>query len=141
MINTTDFTGKWAIAQNSFTKLQPYIDRYEDRYLVDLMGKELADEFLVDPNDAIWDDFKAIGFGLTSLLVGFVYFEYVRDLPYTVTNKNVIYTLEENGGNVISAFVLCQRYNECVTDWREMQKYLCKTFPKFDGKPKKFMTL
>lgn len=141
MISVTDFTGKWAIAQNSYTKLQPYIVRYEYLRLVELMGKELADEFIADPDNTIWVDFKSIGFGLTSLLIGFVYFEYVRDLPYTVTNKNVIYTLEENGGNVISAFALRQRYNECVSDYREMQKYLDKTFPDFDGKPKKFMTL
>lgn len=139
MIQTNDFTGKWAIAQNSFTRLQPYITRYEDRILVELMGKELADEFLDDPDDEIWDDFKEIGFGLTSLIVGFVYFEYVRDLPFTVTNKNVIYTQEENGSTVIPAVVLRQRYNECVTDSREMQKYLKANFSNFAGKTKKFM--
>ena len=139
MIQTSDFTGKWAIAQNSFTNLQPYIDRYEDRILVELMGKDLADDFLSDPDDEIWDDFKEIGFGLTSLIVGFVYFEYVRDLPFTVTNKNVIYTLEENGSTVIPAVVLRQRYNECVRDYREMQEYLKANFPNFAGKTKKFM--
>jgi hypothetical protein len=140
MIQTSDFTGKWAIAQNSFTKLQPYISRYEDRILVDLFGKELADEFLTDPDDEIWDDLKEIGYGLTSLVVGFVYFEYVRDLPFTVTNKNVIYTLEENGSTVIPAVVLRQRYNECVRDYREMQEYLKANFPNFAGKTKKFLT-
>lgn len=140
MINTTDFTGKWAIAQNSYTKLQPYITRYEDRILVDLMGKDLADLFLLNTADPQWDDFKDIGFGLTSLLVGLVYFEYVRDLPYSVTNKNVVYTLEENGGVMIPALMLRQRYNECVRDWREMQVYLRANFPDFAGKNIKYLT-
>ena len=139
MINTTDFTGKWAIAQNSFSKLQDYIDRYESKYLVDLMGKELADDFIADPSDAKWDDLKAIGFGLTSLLVGFVYFEYVRDLPFRVTNGNVMYTQEENGSTVLTAIVLRQRYNECVRDYREMQKYLEDNFDEFKGVKKKYI--
>ena len=139
MINTTDFKGKWAIAQNSFSKLQDYIDRYEPKYLVDLMGKELADDFIADPSDVKWDDLKATGFGLTSLLVGFVYFEYVRDLPFRVTNGNVMYTQEENGSTVITAIVLRQRYNECVRDYREMQKYLKENFDEFKGVKKKYI--
>ena len=139
MINTTDFTGKWAIAQNSFSKLQDYIDRYESKYLVDLMGKKLANDFIADPSHAKWDDLKTIGFGLTSLLVGFVYFEYVRDLPFRVTNGNVMYTQEENGSTVITAIVLRQRYNECVRDYREMQKYLKDNFDEFKGVKKKFI--
>ena len=139
MINTTDFKGKWAIAQNSFSRLQDYIDRYEPKYLVDLMGKELADDFIADPSDVKWDDLKAKGFGLTSLLVGFVYFEYVRDLPFRVTNGNVMYTQEENGSTVITAIVLRQRYNECVRDYREIQKYLKENFDDFKGVRKKYI--
>ena len=139
MINTTDFTGKWAIAQNSFSRLQDYIDRYENKYLVDLMGKELADDFITDPSDVKWDELKVIGFGLTSLLVGFVYFEYVRDLPFRVTNGNVMYTQEENGRTVLTAIVLRQRYNECVRDYKEMQKYLKDNFDEFKGVRKKYI--
>jgi hypothetical protein len=140
MIQTSDFTGKWRVSQKSNGNLSEYITRYEDGLFVELMGSELATEFLDDPDAEIWDDFKEIGYGLTSLIVGFVYFEFVRDLPYQVTNQGVVYTLEENGGLVIPALMLRQRYNENVNDWKLFQDYLKENFENFDGKKRKYIT-
>lgn len=140
MIQASDFTGKWRVSQKSNGNISEYITRYEDRLFVELMGEELATEFLDDPDAEIWDDFKLIGFGLTSLIVGFVYFEFVRDLPYQVTNQGVVYTLEENGGLVIPALMLRQRYNENVNDWKLFQEYLKENFENFDGKKRKYIT-
>ena len=140
MIQTSDFTGKWRVSQKSNGNLSEYITRYENRLFVELMGSELATEFLDDPDNEIWDEFKEIGYGLTSLIVGFVYFEFVRDLPYQVTNQGVVYTLEENGGLVIPALMLRQRYNECVNDWKLFQEYLKENFENFEGKKRKYIT-
>ena len=140
MIQASDFTGKWRVSQKSNDNLSDYITRYENRLFAELMGSELSTEFLDDPDDVIWDEFKAIGCGLTSLIIDFVYFEFVRDLPYQVVNKGIVYTLEENGGLVISALMLRQRYNENVNEWDLLQEYLKENFEKFDGKKRKYIT-
>ena len=135
-----DFTGKFQIAENKFSDITPYIVRYEGLIFKELMGKDLAADFLATPNDPKWNDFKAIGFGIKSLIVGLIYFEYVRDLPYRLTNKGFVYQMEENANTVIHAFALRQRYNECITDWREFQKYLRENFDDYEGKNRKYIT-
>src|SRR5690554_1128464 len=139
LVDKSDFKGKWEVAQNNFSNLDSYIERYEEAILVDLMGKDLADDFISDPADAKWDDLKDVGFGLTSLLVGFIYFEYVRDLPFRVTNQGVVYQLDENASQVITVLALKQRYNECVSDYRLMQRLLRRYFNNFRGKRRKYI--
>lgn len=139
MIGTTDFTGKWEVATNKFSNLLAYIHRYEDAYIYELFGKELGDEFLSDPNATKWDDLKLIGFGLESLLVGFVWCEYVRDLPFRVVNKGVVYQDSDNSGQVIPDLVIRQRYNECVTDFNKMVDYLRENFDDYSQKRLKYM--
>jgi hypothetical protein len=140
MISQANFVGKYQVAVNNFTQLTPYITRYEPKLINELFGAELAIDFNDDPEDEIWDDLKAIGFGLESLLTGMVYFQYVRDLPFRVTNMGVVYNLDENSTNVMPALILRQRYNECVNDWNEMAKYLKENFEKYKGVKKKYIT-
>lgn len=139
LVDKSDFKGKWEVAQNDFSDLDSYIERYEKAILVDLMGKDLADDFITDPADIKWDDLKGVGFGLTSLLVGFIYFEYVRDLPFRVTNQGVVYQLDENASQVITVLALKQRYNECVNDYKLMQRLLRSEFNDFNGKRRKYI--
>jgi hypothetical protein len=140
MISQANFVGKYQVAVNNFTQLTPYITRYEPKLINELFGVELAIDFNADPDDDIWDDVKAIGFGLESLLTGMVYFQYVRDLPYRVTNMGVVYNMDENSMNVMPALTLRQRYNECVNDWNEMAKYLRDNFENYKGIQKKYIT-
>jgi len=139
MVGTADFTGKWLVATNNFTQLTPYITRYELVTIHELFGKELGDLFVLDEDAAIWDDLKLIGFGLKSLLTGIIYVQYVRDLPYRVTNMGVVYQIDENSNQVMTALVLRQRYNECVKDWNEMGKYLGSNFDAYKGITKQIM--
>lgn len=138
-VSQTDFVGKYQIAQNKFNSIFAYIIRYEDVIFAELMGKELSEDFLINPTDSKWDDFKVLGFGIQSLIVGLIYFEYVRDLPYRMTNKGAVYQQDENANQVIHAHILRQRYNECITDWKEMQDYLKGNFDNFEGKKRKYM--
>lgn len=139
LVDKSDFKGKWEVALNDFSDLDSYIERYEKAILVDLMGKDLADDFISDPTDTKWDDLKDVGFGLTSLIVGFIFFEYVRDLPFRVTNQGVVYQLDENASQVITVLALKQRYNECVDDYRLMQRSLKSDFNTFCGKRRKYI--
>ena|SRR5690625_926407 len=139
LVDKSDFKGKWEVALNDFSDLDSYIERYEKAILVDLMGKDLADDFILDPTDTKWDNLKAVGFGLTSLVVGFIYFEYVRDLPFRVTNQGVVYQLDDNASQVITVLALKQRYNECVDDYKLMQRLLRSDFNNFCGKRRKYI--
>lgn len=139
LVDKSDFKGKWEVAQNNSSNLDSYIERYEKAILVDLMGEDLADDFILDPADTKWDDLKDVGFGLTSLLVGFIYFEYVRDLPFRVTNQGIVYQLDDNASQVITVLALKQRYNECVDNYRLMQRLLRREFNNFHGKRRKYI--
>lgn len=139
LVDKSDFKGKWEVAQNNFSNLDSYIERYEKAILVDLMGEDLADDFISDPADAKWNDLKDVGFGLTSMIVGFIYFEYVRDLPFRITNQGVVYQLDDNASQVITVLALKQRYNECVNDYKLMQRLLRRDFDDFNGKKRKFI--
>lgn len=138
-VNQTDFKGKFQIAENKFTDITPYVERYEGNIFVELMGKELSEEYLGDPTDSKWDDLNTSEMGLKSLIVGLIYFEYVRDLPYRMTNKGFVYQQDENGSQVITSHGLRQRYNECIDEWIKIQKYLRKTFCEFNGRQRKYM--
>jgi hypothetical protein len=133
-INQTDFVGKFQLAENKFSDISPYINRYEDKILIELMGKDLADDFISDPTDPKWDDYE-----IKDLLVGLIYFEYVRDLPYRLTNQGFVYQMDENSSQVIHSLALRQRYNECIDLWKETQKMLKKEFDNFAGKNRKYM--
>ena len=133
-INQTDFVGKFQLAENKFSDISPYINRYEDKILIELMGKDLADDFISDPTDPKWDDYE-----IKDLLVGLIYFEYVRDLPYRLTNQGFVYQMDENSSQVIHSLALRQRYNESIDLWKETQKMLKKEFDNFAGKNRKYM--
>jgi hypothetical protein len=134
LINQSDFVGKFQIAENKFSDITPYINRYEEKILIELMGKELADDYLSDPIDPKWDDYD-----FKDLLVGLVYFEYVRDLPYRITNQGFVYQMDENSSQVIHSLALRQRYNESIDLWIEIQKGLRSDFNNFCGKRRKYM--
>jgi hypothetical protein len=133
-INQTDFVGKFQLAENKFSDISPYINRYEDNILIELMGKDLADDFISDPTDIKWGLYE-----IKNLLVGLIYFEYVRDLPYRLTNKGFVYQMDENSSQVIHSLALRQRYNESIDLWKETQKKLRKEFDNFAGKKRKYM--
>jgi hypothetical protein len=133
-VNQTDFVGKFQLAENKFSDISPYINRYEDNILIELMGKDLADDFISDPTDIKWGLYE-----IKNLLVGLIYFEYVRDLPYRLTNKGFVYQMDENSSQVIHSLALRQRYNESIDLWKETQKKLRKEFDNFAGKKRKYM--
>jgi hypothetical protein len=139
-VNQSDFVGKFKIASNKYSDVTPYIERYEVAIFNELMGEVLATDFLSNPNLPKWDDFKAIGFGVTSLIVGLIYFEFARDLPYRMTNKGFVYQLDENASQVITSYALRQRYNECIDDWHKMQSYLSSNYEEFNGIKRKYIT-
>jgi hypothetical protein len=162
IIKTTDFVGIYAISQNSnsTTVLQSYIDKYETLYIYDLLGKELGDLFLADIspaysnpatakyltiNNSLSIDFinnEVRSNGIKEMLIGFIYFEYVR--KNTVKNTLV--------GNIIAANEVSTQsdwnntniyfnYNEAVRTYNSIQIYIEQNlgnYPEYNGNIKKY---
>lgn len=111
-IAISDFKAQTKIAKDIFTTgdLQPYLDKFEVRYLQELLGCELYEAFATDfailgnkPTDPkfteIWEAFcKDDSFhihrseGIKEMLAMFIYFEYLRDQPA----KNNIAGMQKN---------------------------------------------
>ena len=162
IIRTTDFVGMYAISQNSNSTavLQSYIDKYETLYIYDLLGKELGDLFLADIGtpfnppltakyltiyNALSIDFvnmEARSNGIKEMLIGFIYFEYVR--KNTVKNTlvgNVIAANEVSSQSDWNNTNIYFNYNEAVRTYNSIQIYIEQNsgnYPEYNGNIKKY---
>jgi hypothetical protein len=159
IVNSADFTGKHRVSTNMFSELDAYINRYETRYLIDLLGKPLFDLFVADlvmqvPQSAEYlaiynqlDYDNLIGcecasrlnysYGLKDMLLGFIYFDYMRDTKYKPTSTGVVANQYEVSREVsASGDNLYSRYNESVSSYRTIRNYIINnsaTYPTFKG--------
>ena len=161
ILQTTDFTGKYAISQNNFntSDLQAFIDKYESKYVYDLLGVELGTLLLADiavstflpPVTAIYatifnvlsqDEPLVRSNGIKEMLLGFVYFEFVRTqtvqntLTGNVLNQNEVATIVDWGSTGVYT-----NYNEAITTYRGIQCYVLDNltvYPTFKGLMKTF---
>lgn len=160
IIQTTDFIGKYAVSQNNFNEsdLQAFIDKFESKYIYDLLGVTLGNLFLADittdftkPNTQKYKDiFNGINqddplirtVGIKNMLLGFVYFEFVR--TQTVQNTlvgNVVNQIEVSSVVDWSSTAVYSNYNEAITTYRGIQCYILNdssTYPEFKGLMKTF---
>jgi hypothetical protein len=155
LINTTDFVGKYAIAQNSFSKLGQFITDYETNYLYDLLGKTLADAFIatVSNNLPVGASYLAIynvieldlGYrierneGMKNMLLGFIYFEFMRKDPIKSTIAGQSLNSIENGVPVIDSWGMTSIYNSSVNNYQIIQYYINQNltdYPNYKGQYK-----
>lgn len=162
--------GKFLIPQNENlcdTQIEKYIERYEKRYLIDLLGVELYnlfitdfgidnlpinpiyvkiyDELYEDINQSDWcicDNKKQIqSRGIKSMLQGFLFFEIMRDFANARTLTGLVRRKSENADNIEnSQFGLYAFYNESISDYKNIQYYIktnSETYPTFNGICKK----
>ncbi len=162
-ITPSDFgKGKFELHSGMYEtqKIQQYIDKYEKRYLVQLLGSDLYNLFAADvvagvPVDPIYLDlFNAFEYddtlcdiviseGMLEMLKGFVYFEYSKDLTNQMTvNGNV----GPSGQNSVRISTINQqiytRYNEAVRTFKSIQRYICdnqSTYLEYNGVKKRFV--
>lgn len=156
IVQTSDFVGEWIIPSNCFTKLPPYIEKYEEFYLVRLLGADLFDLFIADLTGPtpqvpqaqrfidIFDPFNLddsnnlrISEGIKQMLVEFIYFHFMRDKQYIKTNTGTVRTegsiseqLGYNGWNLV------QSYNQGITNYFEIQWFIqdnSSTYPEENG--------
>jgi len=161
IVQTTDFIGKYAISQINFntSDLQAFIDKYESIYVYVLLGVELGGVLLayiaastfLPPVTAKYatifnilsqDEPLVRSNGIKEMLLGFVYFEFVR--TQTVQNTLVGNVLNQNEVSVNVDFantVVYLNYNEAIRTYRGIQCYVLdnlSTYPEFKGLMKTF---
>lgn len=144
-LTINDFTGKYQLSTGMYDvdKLQNYIDKYEKRYLIELFGAKLYDEFISDLNILnvpvspnflkVYNPFYEnvtfrqliISEGIIEMLKGFVYFEYSKDLINQMTPYGNVRPVSENSEPVSTLYsMIYARYNEAIKSYKAIQTYI-----------------
>ena len=141
-----DFEGKYELHTGMYdqAKILEYIQIYEERYLLELLGAKLYDEFIDDldvnnypesPNfQAIFNPFHedavnhgiVISQGILEMLKGFIYFEYIKDTANQMTINGQVIPQNENSLTATSLYnMMYTRYWEALRTYRAIQWYIC----------------
>lgn len=144
-LTPSDFTGKYELHKGMYdsTRLQSYIDKYEVRYLREMLGVTLYLEFISDldnqfvprsPNflqlyNPFAEDVNMYQMlesdGMLEMLKGFIYFEYSKDLMMQQTTFGGVQQRAENSTvlNTLQSLIY-GRYNEAIRTFRAIQDYV-----------------
>ena len=154
--SVSDFTGKYTLSKGMFedTLIQDYIDRYEPRYLKQMLGVKLYNEFISDlianvpqsPNfvkifNPLSEDVGTYYYhwsrrydttatmldseGIKEMLKGFIYYEYAKDLVNQMTPFGNTKPQSENSTIANTLFsMMYNRYNEAIRSYQSIQDYI-----------------
>lgn len=162
-LDSSDFVGKFKIAKDCYNKaeLDSYIEKYEKKYLQDLLGCALYDEFIDDLNNndsprpqsnrfrRIFNEFCIDGEcgmlyrseGILEMLKGFVYYHYVLDQKFkNVTTGTVVNETAFSRDVALSKSTIEDRYNLSVESYIAVQMFIMDNevdYPEFNGVKKK----
>lgn len=160
ILSIQDFTGKYQVSHGMYdqAKLQDYINRYEPRYLKELFGVTLYNDFQSDllnnvprsPNflilfnplsedmgynfyyfNGIYEGVNQIDSeGIKEMLKGFIYFEYVKDLSNQITPIGLVKPENENSTVANTLFsMMYTRYNEAIRSYNSIRDFIRFTTP------------
>lgn len=165
IIQATDFTpGKFElnVEKSTLTELEKYIERYEEQYLIDLLGVELfklfkasiTNAFTPPPAGIYLDIFNPIqaddgsevriSRGIKDMLLGFIWFEFVRNQKYEHTKAGVVKNKVENSTEASwPESDIYGRYNESIASYETIQWYIVKNktatvYEKYNGQCKEY---
>ena len=144
IVVNTDFKGEYNISKNCYDQIDSYIEKYEKKYLLKLLGAELyalfiADLTVSDPQvpqtTRFLDVFNAFAIdesncvieseGIRKMLTQLIYFHYVRENQVINTAGGTVSNSVELGlpasfkGNIV------QSYNEGVNNSHSIQWFIC----------------
>jgi hypothetical protein len=148
--------GKYELHQGIYTagEIQLYIDRYEKRYLIEMLGADLYNLFVADlvagvPQSQeyvdIWAPFEKdrnvcqliISEGMIEMVCGFVYFHYMADKTNQTTVAGNVRPLGENSAVVPGeGSMIFSRYNNSVNTYKAIQQLICdnrNAYREFNG--------
>ena len=154
LIDTDDFVGKWVIPTDDYSeeRLDDYINTFEKKFLVYLLGVELFDLFQADLvaqvpvtpiyqsifNEFYIDDGSCVfhSEGMKKMLLGMVYFHYVRDNDIKQTPSGTYKNTSELANSFPSFNQVVQRWNQSSDSYQAIQWYICDndaTYPEYNG--------
>lgn len=163
ILELSDFSsGKFALHTGMYTTtdIQSYIDKYEKRYLLDLLGADLGNEFVADvqlgagtpteqrfldifnPIEYDWGLELILSDGIKEMLKGFIYYEYLKDQVSTVTAVGMLTPKGENSEPISGLFTqMYTRYNDACRSYKGVQRYILTRrgdYSGFNGRTKQF---
>jgi hypothetical protein len=157
LIKNTDFVGKFAIAQNSFSNIDVFITQYETNYLYDLLGKTLADLFIASVVNYVpvgaaylaiyntielqYNCYTYRNEGMKNMLLGFLYYEYMRKNPIKSTISGQVINANENSTFYYDNWGMTNRYNESAESYQIIQQYISDNstdYPDYLGQQKQY---
>lgn len=145
IVNLGDFTGKYELHTGIYdaSKLQAYIDKYEPQYLRELFGVTLYNSFISDldnqnvpksPNFLFFYNAFAVDVnvyrmlisdGLREMLLGFIYFEYLKDSMNMMTPfGNTIARSELSKQTTTLNTLMYNRYNTAIKTFTAIRDYI-----------------
>ena len=157
IIQTSDFVGEYQLASDNFSEYEVYIDRYEKFYLVMLLGADLYADFIADltpttpqvpqtpiyqsifePFDIDYSNCIYSSEGIKQMLVEFIYFHILRDLPNEKRlSGNVRLKSESAEAMPYNGLNLIPAYNQAVENYHNIQWYICENetnYPTYNGR-------
>lgn len=147
-----DFTGKYDLVKSINDKIESYIAAYEENYLRELLGIDLFNLYKDDvvnhlPVNASYltittplyveqNGYSIVSDGIKDMLLGFIFFEYVRDNKIKQSMSGSVVNGVDNSNNDFTQEFLFQRYNESIDIYKNIQLYIelnKPTYPTYKG--------
>lgn len=144
-ITKDDFFGKYElhVGMYDLPTINDYISIYEQRYLVELLGSELYNQFIADLDNSNVPQSPNFQFifnpfyenivlhtiiqseGIKQMLKGFIYFEYLKDKTNQITPNGNVVPMGENSTTTPTTYsMMYARYNEAMRTYRAIQTHI-----------------
>jgi hypothetical protein len=160
IVLNSDFVNKYELTLTQFNTslIDSYIAKYENEYLVKMLGKALYDLFIANlvngvPTSAIYttifnplyvDTFisgEVESNGIKEMLLGFIYYHYTLDTQQQQTSVGVTAPKSENSEGINLNSISISRFNDNVKSYKTIQSYIqqnSSSYPTFNGKDLKY---
>jgi hypothetical protein len=144
IVVNTDFKGEYNVSKNCYDQIDFYIEKYEKKYLLKLLGAELYDLFIADLtvsdpqvpqtqrfldifNEFAIDENYHIVYsqGIRKMLTQLIYFHYVRENQVVNSATGTVSSNVELGLNASFKGNIVQAFNEAVENSHSIQWFIC----------------
>jgi hypothetical protein len=152
LIVKNDFVGKYELVKNINDTIDSYISIYEENYLRELLGINLFNLYkanvvnhlpvtasyltITNPLFIEQNGYNIISAGLKNMLLGFIFFEYVRDAKIKQSMSGSVVNKVDSSSNDFTQEFLYQRYNESIDIYKNIQTYIelnKDIYPSYNG--------
>lgn len=162
LVKISDFVGQFNLVKSTKTNpdIQAYIDQYEKKYILELLGVELGLLFIADvqevsASDPIETRFQALidefdeqddfgkiysSKGIKQMLIAFIYFHYILEDQVKVSTSGAVKDDAETSKvlNPRAATRMAEKRWNAALDTAEAIQWLCAfkdpdTYPEFKG--------